>query len=305
MCATQASCKYYTRRCRPERVARSRASTCAASQEKLRGNPLQTSVGTQGNLRRNVKTKFRKEKCGTLQETHRNPRETRRKPAGNPQETCRKPAGNPQETRRKPAGNPQETRRKPAGNLQESAGNLLETNRKRRNITGDLQETRRKPSQNPIGALNIPRTKFRRPSGDPPSTAMIHPLGNYKRFEEGGWGQACERCARCKQVESIIQDGAAQRVARCRVSTFAEDLGGDAQPGKPAARQTCDRKGKTAWEPATNERGNARKPTANCENQLWEGKVQNLQETHRDTRRKPAGNPQETRRKLAGNLQET
>ena len=82
-------------------------------------------------------------------------------------------------------------------------------------------------------------------------------------------------------------------------------LGGDAQPGKPAARQTCDRKGKTAWEPATNERGNARKPTANCENQLWEGKVQNLQETHRDTRRKPAGNPQETRRKLAGNLQET
>ena len=138
-----------------------------------------------------MKTKLGKEKCGNLQETHRNPRETRRKPTGNPQET-----------RRKPAGNPQETRRKPAGNLQESTGNLLETNRKRRNITGDLQETRRKPSQNPIGVLNIPRTKLRRPSGDPPSTATIHPLGNYKRFEKGGWGQACERCKQANDKQN-------------------------------------------------------------------------------------------------------
>ena len=58
----------------------------ATGKEKLRGNPLQTSVGTQGNPRRTVKTNFGKGKY----------------------RTCRKhtgtPAGNPQETRRKPAG---------------------------------------------------------------------------------------------------------------------------------------------------------------------------------------------------------
>ena len=55
----------------------------------------------------------------------------------------------------------------------------------------------------------------------------------------------------------------------------------------------------------TNERGNARKPAANCENQFWEGKAQKSAENPQETCRKPAGNPQETRRKPAGNLQET
>ena len=147
------------------------------------------------------------------------------------------------------------------------------------------------------------------------------------------------------------------RVARSRVSTFAEDLGGRSQTGKTAPRktasvgtqgnprrtvttnlgkeksgnlqhthcgkpagnagnlqetcrkprsqtgktaprQTCDRPGKTAWKPATNKRGDARKPAANCDNQPWEGKVRKpAAHALRETRRK--------RRKLAGNLQET
>ena len=117
-----------------------------------------------------------------------------------------------------------------------------------------------------------------------------------KRFEEGGWGQACERCARCKQVESIIQDGAAQRVARCRVSTFAEDLGGDAQPGKPAARQTCDRKGKTAWNPLQTSVGTQGNPRRTVKTNFGKGKYRTCRK-HTGT---PAGNPQETRRKPAG-----
>ena len=109
-----------------------------------------------------------------------------------------------------------------------------------------------------------------------------------QRFEGGGWGQACERR---KQVESIIQGGAAQR-GLPDLATFAEDSGGrsQTQTRKTALRQTCDKPGKAAWKPAANEHGNAGKPAANC------GSLRGILETcrkHTETRQEP-------RRKFAG-----
>ena len=108
---------------------------------------------------------------------------------------------------------------------------------------------------------------------------------------QASYGEKCVRDAsKLKVLYKTV------RVARSRVSTFAEDLGGRSQTGKTAPRQTCDRPGKTAWKPATNKRGDARKPAANCDNQPWEGKVRKpAAHALRETRRK--------RRKLAGNLQ--
>ena len=103
---------------------------------------------------------------------------------------------------------------------------------------------------------------------------------------QASYGEKCVRDAsKLKVLYKTV------RVARSRVSTFAEDLGGRSQTGKTAPR-------KTAWKPATNKRGDARKPAANCDNQPWEGKVRKpAAHALRETRRK--------RRKLAGNLQET
>ena len=67
----------------------------ATNPEKLRGNPLQTSVETLGNPRQTV------EACVEFWK----PAGNTRKPAGTPQEICR----NPQETSRKPARSPQVT----------------------------------------------------------------------------------------------------------------------------------------------------------------------------------------------------
>ena len=119
----------------------------ATNPEKLRGNPLQTSVETLGNPRQTV------EACVEFwkQETHGNLQEPRRKFAG----THRKPAGNLQETRKKPAGDPwktwktcsvetcAETQTKPAKHLGKETreGNLYEAQSNLQQSCGNSQET--------------------------------------------------------------------------------------------------------------------------------------------------------------------
>ena len=115
----------------------------ATGKEKLRGNPLQTSVGTQGNPRRTVKTNFGKGKYRTCRKhtgtPAGNPQETRRKPAGSLQETCRKPRedleGSRKAAKLKPKGNPPKTlgrkrAKETCTRLRQTCSKAVETRRK-------------------------------------------------------------------------------------------------------------------------------------------------------------------------------
>ena len=129
----------------------------ATNPEKLRGNPLQTSVETLGNPRQTVEACV--EFCRKHTETCRNPAGNLQEPTGNQQETCRKPARSPQVTHgklgklavwklaQKPKRNPRNTlgRKRAKGSsvklaakLWKLAGNMLVGNLETRQAANNL-----------------------------------------------------------------------------------------------------------------------------------------------------------------------